>query len=138
MNLNDAVQGNAHDLKKCQILLELGDLVRTYDEAASYPLYVGIGNLTFETSRYRNGRVKLVTRKENTSEIFEIFSEGPSLDAHILERLNSNYVLGVTLHQQPRIEGSKIAAYLLIVFAIELCLSKRFCLSPIILKIRFE
>ena len=115
MNLNDAVSDNCKsDFANRGISMELSeDIRREYDDDLFHALYLGIGNLTFETQKYRKGKIKVVTKVETSKEILEIYSEGEPLTERVLTELNRNYQYGSQLIERPLIYGSRIAAFFL-------------------------
>jgi hypothetical protein len=117
MNLNDAVEGNCEsDLNDFDVVMDLSaEVKREYDgdSDAWCDLYVGIGNLTLETAKYRQGKIRLVTRVEGTDEILEIYSGGQPLPPNKVLELNRHYQEGRRLLEKPTIGGSRIAAFYL-------------------------
>jgi hypothetical protein len=115
MNLNDAVEDNCKaDFKNLDVILELSPKIqREYEGALWDALYIGVGNLTIETQKYRKGKVKVVTKVENSHEILEIYSEGDPLPEPRIIELNRQYQEGSQLTEKPKIHGSRIAAFFL-------------------------
>lgn len=102
----------ATDLLGRVITLDLSnEIVIPYRDQQWEDLYVGFGNLTMETAKYRGKEVKLVTRVESGNEIAEIFSSGDPLTETILRTLNRYYEEGRALTHKPTIHGSMIAAF---------------------------
>ena len=113
MNLNDAVEENwKSDLQELDVIMELSsEIRREYEGELWLALCMGVGNLTFETQKYRKGKVKVVTRVENSREIFEIYSEGKQLPDNLIRELNRYYQEGRQLTEKPKNHGSRIAAF---------------------------